>query len=88
MSTALDLATKYAECFAVEAQILSAIECLDLVRAAARETSRHLNNDVDGKSLEALSAAKRYLESSRDSVRSEMNKLRQEIVNKTSRGLP
>lgn len=78
--TALQLATKYAGFSAVESQILTALESLDIVRGAVRDTCSHLNNDSDDTALEALSAVKRYLESSRDTTRSEIAKLRHQLA--------
>ena len=84
MTEALTLATKYAGFATIGADMLTAADNLDLVRNAVISSRDHLKNDTEAEAvLEALSLVKSYLESTRDTTRSEMNKIRGQLAGET-----
>jgi len=84
MTEALTLATKYAGFATIGADMLTAADNLDLVRNAVISSRDHLKNDTEAEAvLKALSLVKSYLESTRDTTRSEMNKIRGQLAGET-----
>lgn len=76
MRDTLKLATKYAGFASLEAELLSGLENLELVRSAV--VSAVDNQDCEDKDtvLEALSLVKRFMHQQRDVSRSEIQKIR------------
>ena len=73
MKDPLRLATKYAGFASIEAELLSGLENLELVRSAVMSAIENMNyQDKDT----ALSLVKRFMHQQRDISRSEIQKIR------------
>lgn len=75
MVDTLKLATKYAGFAGIEQEVLSGISSLERVRKSLINIEYHMGTD-GFKFLEALSLVKCHLHEQRDTVRSEIQKIR------------
>ncbi|POT55113.1 hypothetical protein C3432_22700 [Citrobacter amalonaticus] len=76
MKDPLRLAKKYAGFASIEAELLSGLENLELVRSAVMSAIENMNYQDKDTVLEALSLVKRFMHQQRDISRSEIQKIR------------